>query len=173
MMELLKLLLALITAPVSAYDFVKRRISAGATVLLHPRLAMLPAAEQRAIAAWLATAQADDPLVVFTNWNMALLAQLNITQQAVIQLLLTNGARATTCPNCVSFSSVPQMNRCKLFIRAQANDLCGFSNPIEQQAYMLKMQAAAAPPARVADTLTVYSVTHRTADVDCDMQFFG
>ena len=157
---------------VSVYKFVKRFLPAGAGEL-HPRLAVLPAAAQRAITSWLRTAQPNDPLVVFTGWNEARLAQLNTNQQAVIQLLLANGASATACPSCVYFSGNVQMNRCRLALRAHANYLFGFSNPLEEQAMMRRLQAAAAPPIRVGDTLTVYCASHRAVELDSDMQFFG
>lgn len=157
---------------VNALDMVQRAPSAEE---LHPQLAALPEAERQAVTTWLHGAAPDDPLVIVTRWDTTRLAQLGTTAQAVMQLLLANGARATACQTCVFFTSVPEMQQCWLAVMEQAPDLFGFSTATQQQAVMQAMGVAAGVPApvRVADTLTVYAVSSRAATVQCEVQFFA
>ena len=66
------------------------------------------------------------------------------------------------------------MSACKLALQEHAPDLFGFSTPAQQVALMQAMGMAAGPAPRVADTLTVYSVSSRAAAViDSRIQFFA
>ena len=137
-MEMLKALLALLTVPVeSVVNFVKRTCSAGA--LQHPLLAVLPAAEQHAIATWLLGAQPDDPLLIITNWNAVRLLLLGSSQDAVVKLLQANGAHATACMNCLFFRGPVDLSHCQLALKTTAPQLFGFSTPAEQQALTREM----------------------------------
>ena len=168
-MEMLKALLALLTVPVeSVVNFVKRT-SAGA--LQRPLLAELPAAEQHAIATWLLGAQPDDPLLIITNWKAVRLLLLGSSQDAVVKLLQANGAHATACMNCLFFRGPVDLSHCQLALKTTAPQLFGFSTPAEQQALTREMDIGGDPP-RVADTITVYSVSKRTVEIKSLAQFF-
>ena len=170
-MEMLKALLALLTVPVeSVVNFVTRTCSAGA--LQHPLLAVLPAAEQHAIATWLLSAQPDDPLLIITNWNAVRLLLLGSSQDAVVKLLQANGAHATACMNCLFFRGPVDLSHCQLALKTTAPQLFGFSTPAEQQALTREMDIGGDPP-RVADTITVYSVSKRTVEIKSLAQFFA
>ena len=98
--------------------------------------------------------------------------QLGLTQQAVVQLLLANGAHATACMNCLFFHGSADLSHCQLELKIQAPQLFGFSSPAEQQALTQEMNIGSVPQ-RVADTQVVYSMSKRTVEVECRAQFFA
>lgn len=80
---------------------------------------------------WLRTAQPDDPFVVITSWNAQRLPQLGTSEQAVVQLLIGNGAGAAACASCFFFTSTPAMLQCRIALGRQAPQLLGFSDAVE------------------------------------------